>query len=165
MCYLNDDIDVDTRNTAVSFLPGGAGSLREILDGDYVLVQRSISNDYAIFGDASFDITSDLTLSVGGRYTRNENDWDIEAVVLGNVNYRYQDAMFFGPDNTRFEPDYGVIDVRVGIGSASGKWQLIAYARNLDDELHRVSMLPFIGDEVSSFAAPRTYGMKYTMNL
>jgi iron complex outermembrane receptor protein len=85
--------------------------------------------------------------------------------LLGNLSYRYQSDMFFGPQNTNFEPDYGMTDLRVGVGSASGKWTLLAYVDNLTDELYRVSMLPFFGDEFSSYGAPRTYGLKYSMNF
>lgn len=362
--YLNDKTDYQARNKATSFLPGGAGSLRDILDGDYNTIVDFESRDYAIFADTNYRITDELTLSLGGRYTRNEKDWEIEAVVLGlgpppsilptapvqgpyqvtdsdawseftpkvsldwqfaddmlayasaakgfkgggwqsgagnaiaasipynpetawtyelglktelfggrmrfnaaafytdfqdlqvellddvnlvlvianaadavvkglevemdaaltesltlfasgsyidseykdyidplrgfdysgntiqrtpetqyrvgfdfnrpvsrnivligNAQYSYQSKFYFGPDSTNFEPSYGLLDMRLGFGQADGNWSVLAWARNLTDELYRVSIIPFVGDEFSSFGAPRTYGLTFSMNF
>lgn len=77
--YLDDDTRRRSRNTATSFLPGGAGSTRDILDGDNEYFQLGVSKNYAVFGEAGFDITNDLTLTVGGRYTIDKKYWEIEA--------------------------------------------------------------------------------------
>lgn len=362
--YLDDDTQRSVRNTATSFLPGGAGSLRDILDGDYEQFGRGISKNYAIFGDASYDLTDDLTLSVGGRYTRDEKDWDLDTVVyglgpppsifptapvrgpfmvtdsevwseftpkatidwrfgdgklayasvargfkgggwqqgagtaagaqvpydpefawnyevglksewldrrvrvnlaafytdftdlqvellddvnlvlvvanaadavikglegelqivlhenvtlfgsasfieaeykdyidplrgidysgnriqrtpefqgnagidvnipisdglelIGNIQYGYQGEMFYGPDNTNDEPDYALLDLRAGLASQDGRWQMYAYAKNVTDELYRVSIIPFAGDEFSVYGPPSTYGLRFAMNF
>jgi iron complex outermembrane receptor protein len=363
--YLDDDTKASTRNTAVSFLNDGPGSLGDILDGDYIIQQRAVSKNYAIFGDLAYDFSEDVTLSVGGRYTKDKKDWDSEAIVLGlgppgslyptapltqgpyhaieddswseftpkaildwkfgenyllygsiakgfkgggwqggagtlvaastpydpetawsyelglktelmdnrirlnlaafytdfqdlqvellddvnlvlvvanaadavikgievefeaalhetvtlfasgsyvdaeykdyidplrgfdysgnqiqrapkeqfnigfdlrapltgglvllgNVSYSYQSKMYFGPDESNFEPGYGTVDARVGFGAADGKWSVVIWGRNLTDELYRTSIIPFFGDEHSVFAAPRTYGVKGTINF
>lgn len=363
--YLDDNTDRRSRNTATSFLPGGPGSTRDILDGDNEYFQKGVSKNYAVYGDVSFDFTEDLTLSVGGRYTEDQKDWDVEAVEysfgppgsirstapllgpflvsqddawseftpkvtldwrlndalmlytsigrgfkgggwqggaanalaastpfdpetawnyevgmkselwdrrirlnlasfytdfkdlqvellddvnlvlvvanaadatikgiegefqvlahenvtlfaagsyidaeyknyidplrginysgntiqrtpeyqinggvdikipfgaaglqwLGNVQYSYRSEMFYGPDNTNFEKEYGLVDARVGISKTDGKWTVFAYAKNLTDELYRVSIIPFAGDEFSVFGAPRTYGLRFNYNF
>jgi iron complex outermembrane receptor protein len=362
--YLDDDTDRTSRNTATSFLPGGAGSTGDVLDGDNEYFQTGISKNYAIFGDVNFDLTDTLTLSVGGRYTEDRKTWDVEAVeysfgrpggvlstapVLGpfvvntkeswneftpkaildwqvaesqllyfsvakgfkgggwqggaanaiaastpyepetawnyevgykselfdrrvrlnlaafytdfqdlqvellddvnlvlvvanaadatikgvegefetllhenltlyasasyieaeykdyidplrgidysgnriqrtpefqgnvgldlnvpfaddlefqgNVQYGYQSKMYYGPDNTNLEPGYGLLDLRAGIGSADGKWQVYGYMKNASDELYRVSIIPFAGDEFSIFGAPQTYGVRVAMTF
>ncbi len=362
--YLDDDTDRTSRNTATSFLPGGAGSTGDVLDGDNEYIQTGISKNYAIFGDVNFDLTDTLTLSLGGRYTEDRKTWDVEAVeysygrpggvlstapllgpflvntkeswneftpkaildwqvadsqllyfsvakgfkgggwqggaanaiaastpyepetawnyevgfkselfdrrvrlnlaafytdfedlqvellddvnlVLvvanaadatikgiegefefllhenvslyssasyieaeyknyidplrgidysgnriqrtpefqgnvgldlnvpfsddlefqGNIQYGYQSKMYYGPDNTNLEPGYGLLDLRAGIGSADGKWQVYGYMKNATDELYRVSIIPFAGDEFSIFGAPQTYGVRVAMTF
>lgn len=362
--YLDDDTKRNSRNTATSFLPGGPGSTGDILDGDNEYIQHGVSKNYAIFGDVNFDLTDTMTLSVGGRYTEDRKDWDIEAVEysfgrpggvlstapllgpfvvntdqswseftpkaildwqfadskmlyfsvargfkgggwqggaanaiaastpyepetamnyevglkselfdnrvrlnlaafytdfqdlqvellddvnlvlvvanaadatisglegelqtaihdnvtfyasasyidaeykdyidplrgidysgnriqrtpefqgnagidvkipfgdglewLGNIQYGYQSKMYYGPDNTNFEPGYGLLDLRFGLGSADGKWQVFGFMKNATDELYRVSIIPFAGDEFSVFGAPQTYGLRVAMNF
>lgn len=362
--YLDDDTKRRSRNTATSFLPGGPRSTGDVLDGDNEYIQHGVSKNYAIFGDVNFDLTDDMTLSVGGRYTEDRKDWDIEAVeysygrpggvlstapllgpfvvntdqswdeftpkatldwafaesklvylsvargfkgggwqggaanaiaastpyepetawnyeigfkselfdnrlrlnlaafytdfqdlqvellddvnlvlvvanaadatisgiegemqtaihenvtfyasasfidaeykdyidplrgidysgnqiqrtpefqgnagidvsipmsdgleFIGNIQYGYQSEMYYGPDNTNDEPGYGLLDLRAGIGAQDGKWQVFAYAKNVSDELYRVSIIPFAGDEFSVYGPPSTYGLRLSMNF
>jgi iron complex outermembrane receptor protein len=37
------------------------------------------------------------------------------------------------------------------------------WGKNLTDELYRVNIIPFFGDEVSQFGPPRTYGIDLTL--
>lgn len=364
--YLDDDTRRRSRNTATSYLPGGAGSTRDVLDGDNEYFQRGVSKNYAVFGEAGFDITEDLTLTVGGRYTIDRKTWDIEAReysfgpdgmdnilstaplqgpfhvitddkwseftpkatldwrfgdgqlvyasvakgfkgggwqggaanaiaaetpyspetawtyevglktdlfdntirfnlaafytdfkdlqvellddvnlvlvvanaadatikgveaefqakphdyvtffasgsyldatykdyidplrgidysgnriqrtpefqfnvgadfnapassginLVANIEYGYQDDMFYGPDNTNMEPGYGLLDLRAGIAAADGAWSLQFYGRNMTDKLYRISVIPFAGDEFSVYGAPRTYGVKFSRSF
>ena len=362
--YLKEDTDKQTRNKAKSFLPGGPGSLRDILDGDYNIVESATSEDFAIFADTNFDITDTLTLNIGGRFTKNEKENDVEAIVLdlgppgslvptapvtgpyeiqdsdswseftprvaldwrftddvlfygsaakgfkgggwqggagtalsaniafdpetaltyevgmksewadsrlrvnvaafrtdfedlqvellddvnlvlvvanaadaeisglevevesyindnfslygsasfldaeykdyidplrgidysgnqiqrtpeyqynigmdfnfplsdrldlsGNVNYSYLDDFFYGPQETNFEPGYGLLDARLSLGTNDGDWSVTAWGRNLTDELYRISIITFVGDEFGSYGAPRTYGLTFTKNF
>jgi iron complex outermembrane recepter protein len=78
--YLDDHTDRTMRNTATSFLLGGAGSPRDILDGDNEFIQTGVSRNYAIFGEASIDFRDNLTFSIGGRYTQDRKEWDVKAV-------------------------------------------------------------------------------------
>ncbi|WP_411820886.1 TonB-dependent receptor [Hyphococcus formosus] len=78
--YLDDNTRRQSRNTAISFLPGGAGSTRDILDGDNEFFQVGVSKNYAAFGEVAYDITDDLTITAGGRYTIDKKTWDIEVV-------------------------------------------------------------------------------------
>lgn len=82
--------------------------------------------------------------------------------LIGNINYAYQDQMYWGPNELNFEPGYGLLNARIGVGAEDGRWTLSLWGRNLTDELYRVSIIPFVGDEVSVFGAPRTYGVRLT---
>lgn len=78
--YLDDYTRRQSRNFATSFLPGGAGSTRDILDGDNEFFQVGVSKNYAAFGEVAYDITDDLTVTAGGRYTIDKKTWDVQAV-------------------------------------------------------------------------------------
>ncbi|PLS69823.1 TonB-dependent receptor, partial [Salmonella enterica] len=64
------------------------------------------------------------------------------------------------PDNTNFEPGYGLLDARIGLGRADERWAVTLWAKNLTNKLYRTSVIPFLGDEASLYGAPRTYGVR-----
>ncbi|MCR6644403.1 MAG: TonB-dependent receptor [Terricaulis sp.] len=359
--YLDEYVKRTSRNTAISFLPGGPGSTRDTLDGDNLFLGYSDTRSYAAFGEIEFDILSNLTLAVGGRYTTDEKDLHTQAVIfslgqpgdlyspaplqsaydvrvnqdwseftprialnwqatenilvygsyasgykgggwqgatanaiaaaaaydpesastfeigvkadwlnnrlrtnlavfytdftdlqvellddvnltlvvanaadaviqgiefevrgaptdwltlfasgslldaeykdyidplrgldysgnqiqrtpdyqytvgadirhgltdaldlIGGVSYSYQDQMFWGPENSNTEDGYGVLNARIGVGASDGRWTVSLWGKNLNDELYRTSIIPFVGDEVSLYGAPRTYGVRLT---
>ena len=41
-------------------------------------------------------------------------------------------------------------------------WTVSLWGKNLDDELYRVNIIHFFGEEVSQFGNPRTYGLDLT---
>lgn len=76
------------------------------------------------------------------------------------LNYSYQDQFFWGPDNTNVEDGYGLLNGRIGVAAVDGSWTLSLWGKNMNDELYRVSIIPFVGDEVSVFGTPQTYGVR-----
>src|SRR5690606_11212818 len=92
--YLDEYVKRTSRNTAISFLPGGPGSTRDTLDGDNLFLGYSDTRSYAAFGELEFDILSNLTLAVGGRYTTDEKDLHTQAVIfsLGQPGDLYSPA-------------------------------------------------------------------------
>ncbi|MAA55154.1 MAG: hypothetical protein CMK43_08330 [Porticoccaceae bacterium] len=85
--------------------------------------------------------------------------------LMANLHYSHQGQIYYAPQNTNYEDSYGYLDMRIGIASADGKWSLVAHGKNITDELYRVSIIDFAGDEWSSYAAPRTYGLTLTRNF
>ena len=79
---------------------------------------------------------------------------------IASANYSHQDTMFWGPENTNREPSYGMMNGRIGVAAPDGRWSLTVWGRNFTDELYRTSVIPFAGDEVSLFGAPKTYGLR-----
>ncbi|MGH8287102.1 MAG: hypothetical protein ACRETT_15245, partial [Steroidobacteraceae bacterium] len=73
--------------------------------------------------------------------------------------------MFWTTLNTNFEPSFGLLNASLTYGSSSGTWQVAAWAKNLTDEVYRTSIIVFLGDEISLFGAPRTYGVNFTYNF
>lgn len=80
--YLREETDRSSRNTARSFLPGGPGSTRDSLDGDNIFDQVGVAQNYAAFGELSYAITPQLTVSAGGRYTIDHKQMVASARIL-----------------------------------------------------------------------------------
>jgi iron complex outermembrane receptor protein len=128
----------------------------------------SLSGSYV---DAKYDdfIESSGLDSSGNRLQRTP-DTQISAgidyrigMVDFNVNYSWQSDMFWATDNIAKEPSYGLVDGRIAIGPEDRTWSVAVWAKNLTDELYRVNVIPFFGDEVSQFGPPRTYGIDLTL--
>lgn len=129
-----------------------SGSLLNAEYKDYIDPLRGL--DYS---DNQIQRTPDYQFTVGADLRHGLTDG---LDLIANLNYSYQDQMFWGPDNTNFEDGYGILNGRIGIGAADGQWTVSLWGKNLDDELYRTSIIPFAGDEVSVFGAPRTYGVR-----
>ncbi|MDM7955107.1 TonB-dependent receptor [Blastomonas sp.] len=80
--YLREETDRSSRNTANSFLAGGPGGTRDSLDGDNIFEQLGIVQNYAAFGEVSYEITPQLTLSAGARYTIDDKQMEASARIL-----------------------------------------------------------------------------------
>jgi iron complex outermembrane receptor protein len=128
----------------------------------------SLSGSYV---DAKYDdfIESSGLDSSGNRLQRTP-DTQISAgidyrigMVDFNVNYSWQSDMFWATDNIAKEPSYGLVDGRIAIGPEDRTWSVAVWAKNLTDELYRVNVIPFFGDEVSQFGPPQTYGIDLTL--
>jgi iron complex outermembrane recepter protein len=91
----------------------------------------------------------DLTASIGG--------WQDALNV--RVSYSWQSDLFWATDNIAEEDPYGLLDARIAIGPPNASWQVAFWGKNLTDELYRVNIIPFFGEEASQFGTPRTYGV------
>lgn len=78
------------------------------------------------------------------------------------VNYTWQGDMFWATDNIAKEDAYGLVDVRVALSPPSSPWAVALWGKNVTDELYRVNIISFFGEEVSQFAQPRTYGADFS---
>jgi iron complex outermembrane recepter protein len=81
-----------------------------------------------------------------------------DALTL-RLSYAYQDELFWLPDNFQTEDAYGLLDGRVTLAPEDANWSLSFWGKNLTDELYRTNIIAFLGDEVSTLGAPRTYGV------
>ena len=101
--------------------------------------------------------TPETQLSMGVDYTTNFGAWD-DALKF-SVNYNWQSELFWATDNIAKEPSYGLLDARIQLAPKDVDWSVALWGKNLSDELYRVNIIPFFGEEVSQFGAPRTYGL------
>jgi iron complex outermembrane receptor protein len=101
--------------------------------------------------------TPDTQVSGGVDFTMNLGSWG-EALNF-RVNYSWQSDMFWATDNIAKEDAYGLLDARIGLAPEGASWEVAVWGKNLTDELYRVNIIPFFGEEASQFGAPRTYGV------
>lgn len=91
-------------------------------------------------------------------------DWDfgigqhVDSLTL-NVNYYWQDEMYWQPANANEEDAYGLLDGRVTYSPPTSEWSISAWVKNANDEEYRTNIIPFFGEEVGQYGAPRTYGV------
>jgi iron complex outermembrane receptor protein len=76
-----------------------------------------------------------------------------------SLDYSWQSEMPWATDNIAKEPAYGLLDARIALAPPDSKWSAALYGKNVTDELYRVNIIHFFGEEVSQFGAPRTYGL------
>ena len=74
------------------------------------------------------------------------------------VNYKYQGKMFWAPDNFNMEPGYGLLDGRLTFSPEDKPWAISIFGKNIANKLYRTSIIAIFGAEISSYAAPRTFG-------
>jgi iron complex outermembrane receptor protein len=89
---------------------------------------------------------------------------------LGNalklsLNYAWQSDMKWATDNIAEEKSYGLLDARIALAPEDAKWAVALWGKNVTDELYRVNIISFFGEEVSQFGAPRTYGVDVTLRF
>jgi len=78
---------------------------------------------------------------------------------LLNMNYYWQDKMFWQPSNMNWEDSYGLWNARFSYAPPTKIWSLSAWVKNGSDKLFRTNIIPFFGEEVGQYGAPRTYGV------
>jgi iron complex outermembrane recepter protein len=91
----------------------------------------------------------DLTLPVG----------QLGDALNFRVNYTWQSDMPWATDNIAQEPSYGLLDARIALAPPNAPWAVALWGKNLTDELYRINIISFFGEEVSQFGLPRTYGV------
>ena len=107
--------------------------------------------------------TPETQVTGGFDWTFGLGQWS-DAVNL-SVIYSWQSDMFWATDNISKESSYGLIDARLAFAPPDAPWEIALWGKNLDDELYRVNIIPFFGEEVSQFGAPRTYGVDFAWNF
>ena len=167
LCNLTDNAtsaEIKGVEAEFEFLP--IDSLRLSLAGSYV------DATYTDFIEKAIDARTGLPLDSSGNTLQRTPDTQISGGIdwkLGmadfNVNYTWQNDMFWATDNIAKEPAYGLLDARIGFGPDDKAWQLALWGKNLTDELYRVNIIGFFGEEVSQFGPPRTYGVDFTLKF
>jgi iron complex outermembrane receptor protein len=63
------------------------------------------------------------------------------------------------------QPAYGLLDGSIGVQTSDGRIAVELWGKNLDDELYRTHVIPFLGDRFAVYGPPRTYGLRVTWSM
>lgn len=124
-----------------------------LLDTKYLDFRDSLGNNNA---GKFLQRTPKSQFNVGFQYDTAIGDWQ-DGLSL-RVNYTRKGRSFWFPTNAQSENPYGLLDARVSITPGDGRMSFALWGRNLTNEAYRVNVNYALNDEVSRFAAPRTYG-------
>ncbi len=83
------------------------------------------------------------------------------------ANYRWADDYFFDNLNRDvyvIDSQYS-LDLRAGVNSADGRWNLMAWAKNATDETNAFNAFELFGTLYYKYGPPRTYGVTFRYNF
>jgi iron complex outermembrane receptor protein len=95
---------------------------------------------------------------VGGEATTDF--FSIPDALMLHITYKYQGKMYWDPANLTSEQAYGLLDGRLTLNLPNKNWSVSLWGKNLTDTQYRTNIIAFFGDEVGTYAPPRTYGME-----
>jgi iron complex outermembrane receptor protein len=111
--------------------------------------------------DSSGNVLQRAPESMYGAYL----DWSIGPDLNLFVNYAYQGELYWEPLNVNVEDSYGLLDARLTFAPESASWAVSVWGKNVTDELYRVNIIPFFGEEISQFGPPATYGVDFSYSF
>ena len=161
LCNLTDNAaSAEIKGVEAEWQFAATDNLRLSLSGSYV------DATYKDFLETAIDPSTGSRLdSSGNRLQRTPEtqlaaglDWTVGIFAL-NLNYTWQSDLYWATDNIAKEPSYGLLDGRIAFQPADAAWSVAVWGKNLTDELYRANIIPFFGEEVSQFGAPRTFGV------
>ena len=100
--------------------------------------------------------TPEWQASAGAELVSSVGSW--KDALDSRLSYRWQGRMPWAPENTSWENAYGTLDGRVTLAIPGKPWTVSVWAKNITDKVYRTNIIAFFNDEMSSFAAPRTFG-------
>ncbi len=167
LCNLTDNAaSADIQGIEAEFEFAATNNLRFFLSGSYVDTEyvdfietaiNPITGQRLVSSGNRLQRTPETQLSAGIDVTTSLGQWQ-DALNL-RLNYSYQSDLFWATDNIAKEPSYGLLDARVSLAPKDANWEVSLFGKNVTDELYRVNVIPFFGEEVSQYGAPRTYGI------
>jgi iron complex outermembrane receptor protein len=164
--FIENAASAEIKGVEAEFELAPVKNLRLTLSGSYV------DATYKDFIESSIDPTTGLNLDSTGNRLQRTPETQLSAGIgyrIGmadfNLNYSWQSDLFWATDNIAKEPSYGLLDGRIAFGPEDRAWSVAVWGKNLTDELYRVNIIPFAGEEISQFGAPRTYGVDVTLRF
>lgn len=83
-----------------------------------------------------------------------------------SADYRYESSVFYSEtnqDTNAFKAKaWGEFDLRTGLTSNDGNWELAIFGRNLLDDRHITQVAPYNGFPIAALNQPRTIGISVT---
>jgi iron complex outermembrane receptor protein len=173
LCNITDNAaSADIKGVEAEFQIAATERLRLHVAGSYV------DATYEDFLESAVNPSTGARLdSSGNRLQRTPEtqvsggvDWTLSLGQWGDalnfrVNYSWQSDMFWATDSIANELSYGLLDARIALAPPDAPWEIAIWGKNLDNELYRANVIPSLGDEVSLFGPPRTYGVDFAWNF
>ncbi len=103
-------------------------------------------------------------INVGANWTQPISD-NLE--LLAGGNYAWSDDFYFDNENSDILkiPSQSMLDLRAGIGSSNGAWNVTAWVKNATDDTNIVNTFELFGTVYQNYAPPRTYGVTFHYNF
>lgn len=135
----------------------GGGS---ILDTEYLQFVDSLGNDNT---GKFLQRTPKWQYNVGFQYDTSIGE--MADALSVRLNYTRKGKSYWFPTNAQYEKPHGLLDARIAFTPNQGEWTAALWGRNLTNSLYRVNVNYALNDEVSRFAAPRTYGVEISFKF
>jgi len=169
LCNLTDNAaSADIKGVEAEFEFAATDNLRLTLAGSYVDATYQDFLESAVIPGTTTRLdssgnrlqrTPETQVSAGVDWTTGTGSM-ADALRL-SLNYSWQGDMLWATDNIAKEGSYGLLDARVALSPKDANWTVSLFGKNVTDELYRVNIIAFFGEEVSQFGAPRTYGLDF----
>ncbi|WP_162846129.1 TonB-dependent receptor [Seongchinamella sediminis] len=166
LCNVTENAaDASIRGVELEMLIAASESLVISLSGSY------LDTEYVDFIESNgtdnsgnrLQRTPQSQFNVGIDYSADLGSWS--DALRFNMNYTWQDKMYWGPQNTNSEDSYGLLDARVTLAPYSKPWTISAWGKNLSDEVYRSNITAIFNDEISVYTPPRTYGVEFSWSF
>ncbi|USA44796.1 TonB-dependent receptor [Spongiibacter taiwanensis] len=136
------------------------------VDGDFFTIDiYETGSDATNYDGYSFPSTPEWTVVAGARY-----EWPLKDNLLAFVgaDYRYQteapslfqDRATIGEHPSLESDEYGLLDLRVGVATADGRWTVQLFSHNALDEYYATHENRIYDTSVRYAGKPVTYGIK-----
>ena len=168
-CNLTDNAaSADIKGIEAEFEFAATDNLRLSLSGSYVDATYQDFLESAVIPGTTTRLdssgnrlqrTPETQISAGVDYTTGAGR--LANALRLSLNYSWQGDMLWATDNIAKEGSYGLLDARIALAPEDAPWSVAVYGKNVTDELYRVNIISFFGEEVSQFGAPRTYGLDF----
>jgi iron complex outermembrane receptor protein len=170
LCNLTDNAaSAEIKGVEAEFQFAATDALRLSLAGSYVdatykdFLESAIDPSTGQRLDSTgnqLQRTPETQISAGIDFTTGLGAW--ERALNFRLNYSWQSELYWATDNIAKEDAYGLLDARIGLAPDGAPWEVAVWGKNVTDELYRVNIISFFGEEVSQFGAPRTFGVDFT---
>ncbi len=169
LCNITDNAaSAEIQGIEAEFTFAVTEGLRLSLGGSYV------DATYKDFLESALDPTTGMRLDSSGNRLQRTPETQLTAGIdysMGvgswadalrfNLSYAWQSDMLWATDNIAREDEYGLLDARIALSPPDAPWSVGLFGKNITDELYRVNIISFFGEEVSQFGPPRTYGIDF----
>ncbi len=162
------DLDMTARLTPQFHLQGGLaytdGRYGKFTNAPFYVSNAPLPGDTEFTGDASGNRTVQtplVTANIGGIYRINSSVGPMQLAA----NYSYNSGYFFAPDNRVRQPAFHLVSSSLSWQPGDGPYSITLWGKNLLDEHYLYSIIEATTGDFGIPAAPRTFGVRASLNF